>query len=231
MEPPAVTVFPTLEAFHRGAAEHIGEIIRRVLSRRAVCSVALAGGSTPGPVYELLAEASFDWSAVDVFFTDERAVPPDHPESNYRMVRSALLDRVTIPPTRVHRIRGEWPPEEAARAYEAELPPSLDLVVLGMGADGHTASLFPGIDAAQERHALVRAVRAPHLHPDRVTLTLAALNAARQVLFLASGPGKAEAVSAVLEGRDPHLPATHVCPKSGEVLWFLDEAAARCVTP
>ncbi len=170
-------------------------------------TVALAGGSTPRAFYEVLAEADYPWNEVEVFFGDERCVPPDHPDSNFRMAREALLSKV---PARVHPMPGE---SCDAAGYEAELAevlgpgvPSLDLVLLGVGDDGHTASLFPGDPALEERHRLVVRVDRPD-HP-RLTLTLPVLSAARVAVFLVGGASKRDALGRLLEGGD--VPAARV---------------------
>ena len=203
--------------------------------------VALAGGSTPEAAYELLAGEAFfggvDWSRVQVLFGDERAVPPDHVDSNYRMARETLLARVPIPGENVHRIQGEREPAEAARRYQIELETVLgengrfDLIFLGMGSDGHTASLFPGTPALEERERLVVANPVRALERTRITLTLPAINAARQVVFLVSGASKAAALAAVLAGEP--LPAARVLPEDGQVTWLVDRdarAASRAGT-
>jgi 6-phosphogluconolactonase len=157
-------------------------------------------------------------------------VPPDHADSNYRMTREALLDRIDIPPQNVHRIRGELPPHEAAQLYRAELKnrlgknPRFDLVLLGMGRDGHTASLFPGTASLDERVQTAIAVYAPHLDSWRVTLTLPVLNRARHVLFLVSGENKTSALARIRAG-DP-LPAGRIRPSQGTLTWLLDQDAA-----
>ncbi len=200
-------------------------------------AVALAGGSTPRSAYELLARDyadGVDWRRVHFFFGDERPVPPDHPDSNYRMAREALLAKV--PAGSVHRMRGELPPEEAALLYEEELRsffagepvPRFDLILLGLGEDGHTASLFPHTRALEETGRLVVANPVPKLGTTRITLTLPVINAARAVIFLVSGREKAEALRAVLGGSaDPRqYPARLVRPVAGELLWLADRTAA-----
>ncbi len=208
-------------------------------------AVALAGGATPGRLYALLADAAapyraaLPWAATHVFFGDERPVPPDHPESNYGMARDALLARVPIPPANVRRMRGEEEPEAAARAYEDELraffgpSPRFDLALLGMGPDGHTASLFPGSPALDETARLAVAPFVPALGTGRITLTLPALDAASRVVFLVSGAAKAKALARVLSGeRGPGaLPAARVRPREGSVLWLVDRAAAGAGVP
>jgi 6-phosphogluconolactonase len=204
-------------------------------------AVALAGGSTPRALYALLADPgapyreALPWASTHVFFGDERAVPPTHPESNHAMAHDALLARVPIPAANVHRIRGEEDPEAAARAYEGELraffgpSPHFDLVLLGMGADGHTASLFPGSPALDETSRLVVAPLVPALGVRRITLTLHALDAAARVVFLVSGASKGAALARVLSGGcgPEALPAARVRPRGGAVLWLVDRAAAR----
>lgn len=220
---------------HR-AADRFVSFASTAIAERGRFTVALAGGSTPEPVYALLAERpraqKIDWARVEVFWGDERCVPPDHPDSNYRTARQALLDSVPIPEKNVHRIQGELPPEEAAAAYRLELQDHLgadgrfDLVLLGMGPDGHTASLFPGTGAIREQEHSVVAVYVEKFDAWRVTLTLPVINAARHVVFLVSGEEKAHALARVY-ARDP-LPAAVVKPASGRLSWLVDrDAAAR----
>lgn len=221
------------------AARRIAEAARAAVEERGRFAIALAGGSTPRLTYETLARPPYretvPWRAVHVFWSDERCVPPDHADSNYRMARLALLDRVFLPPGNIHRINGELPPSDAARRYEAELrllgePPRLDLALLGLGADGHTASLFPGARASPAG-AFVVAVHAPELRSWRVTLTPDALNLARRVLFLVSGEAKARALAATLQGpRDPaRWPAQAIAGQAGAAEWLVDAAAASAL--
>jgi 6-phosphogluconolactonase len=188
--------------------------------------IALAGGSTPRPAYEQAAALQPDWSAADVFFGDERCVPPDDARSNFRMVREALLDRLQGSPGAVHRIRGEADPERAAHEYDGLLRGlSLDLVLLGLGADGHTASLFPHSPALEETERL--AVAVPHSDVQRITLTPPALEAAELVVFLATGADKRAAVALAFGGgSDPATPASLIRSASGRTIALLDEAAA-----
>ena len=199
----------------------------------APVTVALSGGSTPGPVYERLAAAEpaggVPWRRLHVFFADERRVPPDHPESNYRLVRERLLARAPEPPAAVHRMRGELEDGAAAAAeYEVLLPDRLDLVVLGIGEDGHTASLFPDDAALEPGERRVLAVRGPSPPRERLTLTPVPLRAARRRVVLARGSGKAEAVRRALRepGPESELPAR--LAREGE--WVLDRAAASRLT-
>ena len=216
-------------AFVDGAAGAIAE--------RGRFAVALAGGSTPKATYEVLARdhsQDVDWPNVHAFFGDERTVPPDHEDSNYRMAREALLDHVPV--GSVHRMRGELPPDEAAASYERELgqffggEAVLDLVMLGIGPDGHTASLFPGTAALGVTDRLAVANPVPKLGTTRLTLTVPVLNAAREVRFLVAGAGKAGALAEILEGdADPReYPAKLVRPPGGPI-WMVDHAAASAL--
>jgi len=236
------------EAVARAAAEEIVEAGSRAIEERGRFTVALAGGSTPRRTYELLADPAapfgerLRWDGTHAFFGDERHVPPDHPDSNYRMAREALLDRVAM--ASVHRMHGEERQAAAAAAsYEAELrrffglasagdaPPRLDLVLLGLGPDGHTASLFPGSAALDERRRWAVAPFVERLGAHRITLTLPVLDRTREVLFLVSGAEKADALAQVLTpapGSAPP-PAARVRPERGALVWIVDRAAASRV--
>lgn len=208
--------------------------------------VALSGGTTPKLLYETLVSPAFsgqlEWRRVEFYFGDERCVPPSHPDSNFRMADETLVHPLKIAPERVFRMRGEADdPDEAAREYEAVLRtqfgvpapgwPSFDLILLGLGEDGHTASLFPGTPALEERARLVVSSRAPVGAKNRITLTVPAINHARVVLFLVSGSNKAAAVRLVIEDRDTaRVPAKLVRPVIGRLIWFLDRAAASGLT-
>ncbi|HUP19303.1 MAG TPA: 6-phosphogluconolactonase [Gemmatimonadota bacterium] len=243
-ERPWIEVAADLEDLAGRAARLFSEAARAAVAARGRFAVALSGGSTPRPVYERLAgphhREEVPWARIEFFWADERCVPPEAPDSNYRMARETLLDRVAVDPERVHRIRGEAEPAAAARECAGELrraldaageePPHLDLALLGLGPDGHTASLFPD-SAAIESDRLAEAVPAALVLPpvvDRVTLTPVALNAARAVAFLVSGGSKAAAVRAALEGpRDPaRCPAQAIAPTRGRARWLLDAEAA-----
>jgi 6-phosphogluconolactonase len=216
--------------------------VSAAVAERGGCHVALSGGSTPRRLFELLAGWGRDalpWDRIELWWGDERAVPPDHADSNYRMARETLIDALGLDPSRVHRIAGELADHDAAaRAYQRDLvaaigsPPVFDLVLLGMGPDGHTASLFPdspGLDET-ERWVIANRVSSPLVHgtATRLTLTAPAINAARHVWFLVAGPDKAAALAQVLEGpRDPErYPAQLIAPRDGELVWFVDAAAA-----
>jgi len=183
-------------------------------------SISLAGGTTPQRTYELLAdEPAIDWSQVHLWFGDERCVPPGDPESNYRTADEALISRVDIPERNVHRIRGEDDPDAAAAAYAAEIEGvALDLALLGLGPDGHTASLFPGGPALDVRDRAAVAVTASKPPPRRITLTLPVFERAASILVLAPGDSKADAIRAVLRGPDKHYPASMLPPDRTTIL-------------
>jgi 6-phosphogluconolactonase len=231
-------VHPDAAGLARAAAEHFVTLATAAIAAHGQFVVALSGGSTPRATYTLLANdelaARVDWPRVRVFWGDERCVPPDHAGSNYRMARETLLDHVPLPTRNVHRIQGELPPDQAATAYQAELEAVLgaggrfDLILLGMGEDGHTASLFPSTAALHEQTRWVVAQYVDKLSAWRVTLTPVAINAAAHVTFLVYGVGKAERLREVLDGpRQPDvLPAQIVRPTDGRLLWLADAAAA-----
>ncbi|MBN1148015.1 MAG: 6-phosphogluconolactonase [Anaerolineales bacterium] len=244
-----IRIFADRERLAQAAAGHIAGLANRATQARRRFSLALAGGSTPAETYRLLANAELDWEHIHVFWGDERCTPPDHPDSNYRMARLALLDHVPIPAQNVQRMRGEISPKQAAAEYEQILrdffalaggarrstpsnPQTFDLVLLGMGADGHTASLFPAAPALEEKERWVVAV--PHESPPaplvtRLSLTLPAINAAAQVVFLVAGADKASRLQEALSPpcpSQPALPVQRVRPASGDLLWLIDHAAA-----
>lgn len=244
--------FPGADALMAGAAELVVSAAAAAIGAAGRFAVALAGGSTPRRLYELLASPAYarrvDWSRVQLFWGDERCVPPDDPASNYRMAREALLDHVPIPEVNVHRIRAEDRPARAAASYERELRhafatpvgrPSLtvgrrfDLVLLGMGENGHTASLFPGLGAVREQERWVVGEHVPEMSQWRVTLTPPLLNAAMHVAFLVAGAGKATMLQRVLEGpSEPEaLPAQAIAPVDGTLAWLVDTDAAARLSP
>jgi len=234
----ALRVFESPAELTPAAADEIVTAAQQAVAERGRFTWALSGGSTPRGLYRLLASDAWrdrlPWHAIHFFWSDERHVPPDHPESNYRMAREAMLDAVPVPPENVHRIRAEEPDaHRAAAEYEATLEdwPSFDLSLLGLGKDGHTASLFPGSPAIHERERLVVAPWVESLRSFRITFTPPMLNHARRTVFLVSGEEKAEALHAVFEGgriegeRQPDTYPAQVV--EGNVLWMVDRAAAR----
>ncbi len=236
---PQIRVFSDYEALSLAAADLVSAIITAAAAAKGRVAVVLSGGSTPRRLFTLLGEAPrrerTDWKRVHLFWADERCVPADHSESNYRLAAETLLRRVDLPEDHVHRIRGEEAPELAAREYEEEIRrffgpevlPAFDLVLLGAGEDGHTASLFPDSPALREKKRL--AVPVYHEAPkrSRVTLTLPVLDHAAHILFLASGRSKAGVVHEIVEDGNPkRYPAGLVKPVNGAVTWMIDREAA-----
>ena len=225
----SANILPT-RFFAAEAAAWIASEARATIAERGLFRVALAGGETPRPVHEALARSSsgVDWSRVQITFADERCVPPDDVDSNFAMAKASLLDRIAVPPGNVFRMRGEIAPEDAAREYEEKLAAVAarlgetryvhDLVLLGMGADGHTASLFPGSPYLAETERNVITVVGPKPPPQRITMTLPLLNAARKVCFLIKGAEKLALVEKIVAG-DESYPAGRVRTKS--VTWIV----------
>lgn len=207
------------------AAREMAQMLAAAVEERGHATLALAGGTTPRAAYERLANESVPWQSVSIFFGDERCVPPGDPDSNYRMAREALFERLSAAPARVERMLGESSDHDAAaRAYEAVLPENIDVLVLGIGEDGHTASLFPGSSALTENTRRVLPVVGPKPPPHRLTITPPVLKAARDVIVLAAGAGKAQAVARALEGTIDIAS----CPSQlvRDALWLMDHAAA-----
>lgn len=238
-----VTVLPDPESLARHTADRFIATAAEAVRERGAFRVALAGGSTPARAYELIAAApagAVPWSDVHVFWGDERPVPPDHPDSNYRMALENLLAHVPVPPGQVHRLKGEAQDlEAAAAAYAEELahvfglpmaeePPCFDLVLLGMGPEGHTASLFPDSPVLRS-HAWVAAPFVPALGMRRLTLTPWVINGARHILFAVAGTNKAAALSSVLNGAPApeRFPAQAIEPRHGRVDWLIEAELAR----
>jgi 6-phosphogluconolactonase len=240
----SIEVLATAADLFHAVAEEFVCVGRAAIGAQGRFTVALSGGSTPKGLYSLLASkyADFAWNRVFLFFGDERHVPPTDPESNYRMVKESLLAKIAIPAENVFRVPAENPDASAAAAdYEAQLRrffglrsgdrpgefPRFDLILLGMGPDGHTASLFPDSPALDEQSRLVVANWVAKFNTHRITFTFPVLNRAAEVIFLASGADKAEILHQVLEGKNtPPLPSQRVQPTDGKLLWMLDEAAA-----
>jgi 6-phosphogluconolactonase len=240
-----IRTYPDLESVSHAAAEEFTKIGRTAIADTGRFAVVLAGGSTPRRLYERLAGTSFReeivWDKVEFFWGDERAVSPEHPDSNYRMANDVMLKHLNIAETRIHRMSAEQPDlDTAARDYQAEIAcgfdtvsdgdaPCFDLVLLGMGADGHTASLFPHAGAVRETKRWVVPTRMPQSDSLRLTLTPTIINNAKNVVFLVAGANKAETLAQVLNGpyEPERLPAQLIRPVSGNITWLIDEDAAR----
>jgi 6-phosphogluconolactonase len=241
---PEIQVAAELSALSRKAAEILVDQIAEALHHKAYFSIALSGGSTPKMLYSLLVDdisfkAEIPWHKIHFFWGDERHVPPEHPESNYRMANETMLVKAGVLPKNIHRVRAETPDAgKVAEEYELELQkffrlaagqlPVFDCVLQGMGSDGHTASLFPGTTALREQKRLVVANWVKQFNAHRITLTVPVLNNADMVVFLVSGKEKAEVLKRVLEGnQSPYLlPARLIRPKHGRLLWLVDRDAA-----
>ncbi len=232
-------MLPDAESLALAAADEFARSAADAVRNRRLFRVALAGGATPRALYRRLTRppyrSAIAWERVRFFWGDERCVPPDSRRSNYRMARETLLDPLEIPARQIFRIKGEEDPEAAARAYEQMLrrhtagrSVRLDLVLLGLGEDGHTASLFPGTEALEAGRRLVAATYVAKFSEWRITLTHRTLNEARRIVFVVSGTEKASAAAKILQkGRGwRELPASGVCPRLGSLSWLLDEAAA-----
>jgi 6-phosphogluconolactonase len=233
-------VVPTADEVARVGADIVRTAAQEAVRRQGRFTIALSGGSTPRALYALLAAPPYvgeiDWAATQIFWSDERCVPPDHPDSNYRMAREALLDRVPLPVANIHRLRGELDvPQQAAQEYRTELQtvfgksvrPRFDLLLLGLGEDGHTASLFPGVNVPADPNIMVAAVFVPKVNTWRLTMTLPVLNAAAHVLFLVAGQAKQAALRTLIQGpRSLDLPAQRVLPTDGVLTVLADRAAA-----
>ncbi len=243
-----IHIFDTPDELYNAGSKRFLKAADETLRRQGRFAVALSGGSTPLPLYQQLAQDhranGLDWDRIHFFWGDERPVEPGHPDSNYRGAFQALLDPRQIPTGNIHRVKGELEPADAARQYEAEIldwfegnPPRFDLILLGMGDDGHTASLFPGTSVVSAAHneqpTLVEAVLVPKLESWRITFTPRLINAAAQVLFMVIGEEKAKALKAVIEG--PYQPATYpaqlVQPQDGSLTWLIDRDAALELDP
>ncbi|HYX49295.1 MAG TPA: 6-phosphogluconolactonase [Ktedonobacteraceae bacterium] len=237
-----IAIYDDKHALSQHAAEYILRIAKEAINLHGRFTIALTGGTTPGEAYRLLAsepmQRQIDWQRVHVFWGDERCVPHTDPESNYYLAQEALFNKVTIPMSQIHPMPANKPDRDAAsQAYTVEMQqafgtngiPNFDLIHLGMGPEGHTASLFPHQASLHEKHKLVIPVSVPKPPPDRLTFTPPLLNAARNVLFLVTGSEKASALHAVLEGeyQPDEYPAQIVRPTNGEVVWMLDRAAAQ----
>jgi 6-phosphogluconolactonase len=233
-----VRIFEDHEALSHAVAEFFVKLAKTAIASRNRFVVALSGGSTPQRFYGLLGSSPYrdavDWKRVQVFWADERCVPADHPESNFKLVHDTLLTKVSLPEDNIHRIRGEERPDEAARIYEQEIrnhfspdKPAFDLVILGVGEDGHTASIFPDSAAIHEITQIVISVHSNKRDIPRVTITFPLINLAAHVLVLASGRSKSAILREVLAGESPtQYPAGLLRPVNGSLTWFIDREAA-----
>lgn len=238
-----IRVLPDARTASIAAADAVIAALQAAVGRNGRATIALSGGDTPRMMYAHFAQAlpaSLPWDRIHLFWGDERCVPPEHPRSNFGMARDAFIAHVPVPPSNVHRMRGELPPDRAAAAYREELRalfgqglPRFDVVHLGLGDDGHTASLFPFDSVLDERERTVCATRQPGTGEARITLTLPVINAAARVDFLVLGADKAAIVTTVLHGeREPaRVPAQGVVPAGGTVVWTLDSASAEQLGP
>ena len=241
--PEWLRVVSDVAALNRAAADEFARCAEDAVRERGRFTVALSGGNTPRAVYALLAseyKTAVPWDKMFIFFGDERHVPPEDAASNYRMANESLLSRVPIPAQNIHRIQAELDAQRAAEKYEETLKaffnlkagelPRFDLVMLGMGEDGHTASLFPGTDALHETARLAVANRVEKLDTERITLTLPVLNAAAEVMVIISGENKAEILNRVVHsGGMPEFPIQLVRPKNGRLLWIVERQAAKLI--
>jgi len=237
--PVEVKIVPDSATLARVAAQEFHRLAKAAIEQHGRFSVALSGGNTPRAVYSLLADEHKDlpWDRIHVFFGDERHVPPDHPDSNFRMARESLLSKVPIPEENVHRIRAELEAEAAAKDYDEQLAeffqlvdrdwPRFDLIFLGLGDDGHTASLFPGSSALSDASSRVAANWVEKFQTFRITLTFPVLNHAADVIFLVSGESKAQILSAVLSPGAGKYPAQGIQLENGRLLWLADQEAGR----
>lgn len=241
-----VVIYPDSDQLSHAAAQYVVRVANEALVSHGRFTLALSGGSTPKKLYSLLATDGYkdqiDWSLAEIFWSDERCVPADDPESNYRLAVEAMLSKLPIPAAQVHRVPADEPDREAAslaytremqRVFGTDQVPAFDLIQLGMGPEGHTASLFPHQPSLHENERLIMSVTVPKPPPPRLTFTPPLLNAAHHILFLVTGAEKVEAVQAVLEGtyQPDEYPAQIVRPTHGEVTWMLDTAAAGTVSP
>ncbi|NGZ10039.1 MAG: 6-phosphogluconolactonase [Nitrospira sp. LK70] len=245
---PEIHVSRDVQECVRKAAAFILAVSEQAIQSTGRCLVALSGGSTPRSLYRTLREPDwsvrFNWSRIFFLFGDERCTPPEHPESNFGMAQTELFQPLNVRTDHISRMKGEYEdPMAAAQEYEETIRrliqcpvpdlPRLDLILLGLGEDGHTASLFPGTPALQEQSKIVTVGHAPTGIRSRLTLTLGVLNRAAVILFLVTGPGKAEMVRRVVESEsaaDRSLPAARISPESGRLVWMLDQAAAQQLT-
>lgn len=235
-----VKIFEDAEKLNTAAADFFVESAKKILSKQKNFSVALSGGSTPKSLYQLLASEQYknkiEWQKVLMFFGDERCVSPENEQSNFRMANETLLSKITIPKENIFRLRGEIEPQKSAAEYEKKIKqtlgenPCFDLILLGLGDDAHTASLFPETDALDEISKLVIANFVAKFSAFRLTFTFPLINSAANILFLATGEKKSFAVKNVLTEKSEKFPASLVNPQEGKCFWFLDKPAASLIS-
>jgi len=242
--PSEIRISHDSQTWAAAAAELVHAVGQEAVRAKGQFLIALSGGTTPETLYRTLASPAFadrfDWSRTTFFFSDERCVPPDDPRSNYALAHKTLFTPLKIRPSQVYRMAEEsLDPEAAAHEYEQQLrlatktspsaQPSLDLILLGLGEDGHTASLFPGSPALRDNQRMIAVTQSPKDPPTRLTMTLGVINQASVILFLVAGAGKAGVVKAILDPKteaERQLPAALVAPEEGRLIWLLDQAAA-----
>jgi len=238
-----IRILKSLEQVSATAAEEIIQYAASAVEKRGVFRIALSGGSTPKTLFTKLAsdqdlKKQMPWRSTHFFWSDERTVPPDHPDSNYRMAREAMFKHVDVSESQIHRIHGEVEdPNRAAKEYEKEIRqhfnvvsdvPQFDLILLGMGPDGHTASLFPGTEALNEQRRLVVSNWVSKFNTYRITFTVPLINHAASVMFMVCGEDKAATLKAVLEGPyDPEVYPSQLIKPDGDLIWFIDQAAGK----
>ena len=238
-----IRILKNLDQVSSAAAEELVKSAVSAVEKRGVFRIALSGGSTPKTLFSnLVSDQEFKkqmpWQSTHFFWSDERTVPPDHADSNFRMAREAMFKHVEVSETQIHRIHAEEDPNHAAEEYEKEIRkhfnisapqlPSFDLILLGMGPDGHTASLFPGTEALKEQKRLVVSNWVSKFNTHRITFTVPLINHAAAVMFLVCGEDKAATLKAVLEGpRDPEVYPSQLIKPDGDLIWFVDQAAGK----
>lgn len=237
-----IAIYPDIDTISQQAAGYVVQLAQEAVVTRGLFTLALSGGTTPGKLYGLLASEPYrsqiDWNQVHIFWSDERCVSPDNPESNFHLAQQVMLNQLSLQPEQIHRVPADETDRDAAsQKYAAEMQrvfgtngvPDFDLIQLGMGPEAHTASLFPHQPSLHEQQRLVMPVSVPKPPPDRLTFTPPLLNAARNVLFLVTGAEKADALQAVLEGdyAPDEYPAQIVQPGQGKAVWMVDTAAAQ----
>jgi 6-phosphogluconolactonase len=229
-----IIIVETAEALAKEGECVFAEVVEAAVAARGKCMVALSGGSTPRKMHTLLGQEPYrsriPWNKIHLYWGDERCVPVHSPWSNYGRAREDFLDGIDMQADNVHPMPGHLPPEEGAARYKKEIPEVFDLIFLGLGADGHTASLFPGHSALEERKRGVVPVTGGNPDVPRLTITFPVINKARKVVFLVSGKDKMQTVKSVLEDHDTRLPAVRVLPSSGSLTWILDREVASLLS-